>query len=534
MPRRSSRSIYEHILAHIEPGEFGLKEGGEALPDDVDATTEGGLRWAPGAREGTSTRYGRAPEDVEGRVEELHRALLELADRPSRRARKEVIELFRAGAQSSLARLLVARLREEPPSDQDRLYTELRAILTETRNRDELKFAIAIVGMYGRGEDAEMFRMLARHEEFTLYAAVALAYGAEDFVGEWLALLPDVSGWGATELSGLLSHTKDERVHGVLLRRGAAIGNALDLAVSCRLHEALASDDVDDLLLHGARSILDGLTWSFSEPESLFDYPDAGAAVERFLELLADRASTLDELITAYELGFFLEQEEDHPVDPYGERVGEPPDPEERQRALASVGFDDARIERVRELSRGIIARPGWHTLTAAALESDDRAERALGIEAAERLGIPLHDHLVRCIESDPNDSFPWHHIARGADAVQIAEVVRLAERVLDLDALASGPSLSSFGSPDGPYHAAEAVLQELPRFPGVGERLLLAALESPVIRHRLIALRALSGWPRETIGQDVWDAVERRLSDPYDRVRAATAALLAGELLPD
>ena len=44
-------------------------------------------------------------------------------------------------------------------------------------------------------------------------------------------------------------------------------------------------------------------------------------------------------------------------------------------------------------------------------------------------------------------------------------------ERVLDLDALASGPTLSVLGPPDGPYHAADNVVWELKRFPGVGER---------------------------------------------------------------
>jgi hypothetical protein len=532
--RRNSPSIYEHILAHVEPGEPGLQEGGEALPDDAEFETAGGLRWAAGARDGTSFRYGPAPDDPEERVQVTHRALLELADQPGRRARNVVTELFRTGAERAVVRELVFRLRDEPPSDPDALYTELRTILIETRNREELKFAIAIVGSYGRAEDADVFRAIARHEEFTFNAAMALAYGAEDFVGEWLALLPDVSGWGATELSGLLLHAEDERARGVLLRRGVAIGNALDLAVRCRLHEALNSDDVDDYLLRGARSILDGLTWSFTEPESLFDYPDAGVAVERFLELLAHRASTLHDLITASELGRFLESEDDRPVELVGERIAEAPDQEDRERALACVGFDDARIERVQELSRTIVARPEWRTMTAAALASDDRGERGLGIESAVRLRIPLRDHLVRCIESDPNDSFPWYHLTRGADAEQIAEAVRLAERVLDLDALASGPTLSVLGPPDGPYHAADNVLWELKRFPGVGERILLAALESPSSRQRRVALHALSRWPRETVGQDVWDAVERGLKDPEERLRADAAALLAGEPLPD
>ena len=324
-----------------------------------------------------------APGDTEERVEELHRALVELADRPRRGARNAVTELFRAGAQISLVRALAARLRDEPPSDPDALYTELRTILFETRSRDELKFAIVLVGTYERAEDTEAFRVLARHEEFTLFGAAALAYGADDWVGECLALLPDASSGGATELSQLLLHSEDERVYSSLLRRSAANGHALDLAVGW-LCEALDSGDVDDDLRRGARSILDCLPWSFAEPDALSDHPDAGIAVERFLELLTDRASTLDELITAYELGVFLEP---------------------------------AGVERVRELSRAIVARPEWHTLTTAALASDDRDERALGIEAAKRLGIPLREHLVRSIKTDLGDSWLWYHLVPGADA---------------------------------------------------------------------------------------------------------------------
>jgi len=368
--RRSSRSIYEHILAHIEPGEPGLQPCGEVLPDDEDAAT--GEPCLP-------ARY-----NLVERVDELHRALLELADRQDRRARNALTELFHAGAQITVVRALGARLRDEPPSDPDALYTELRTLLFETRSREELKFAVVLVGTFERTEDAEVFRVLARHEEFTLFAAAALGYGADDWVGECLALLPDVGSGGATELSRLLLHFRDERVYGFLLRRSVAIAHALDLAVAW-LCEALDFGDVDDDLRRGARSILDGLTWSFYEPEALLDHSDAAIAAEQFLELLTDRASTLDALIAAYELGVFLEAA--HP-----------------------------RVKRVPKLSRAIVARPEWHTLTTAALASDDRNERALGIEAAKRLGIPLRDHLVRSIKADFDDSWLWCHLVPGAD----------------------------------------------------------------------------------------------------------------------
>ena len=524
--RRRQASIYEHVQAHIEPGVPGLREGGDVLPDEEEAFSDG-LSWAPGALEGVFSRYAGPPEDTDERAGALHRALLQLASEPGRRTRAEVAELFRVGADRSLMDGLLERLASEPPADQERLYSELRRILLETGNRDELKFAIALVGAFGQLENADVFRALARHEEFTLYAAVALGACVPDPVGEWLSLLPDVSGWGATELSELLVSAEDDRACGVLLRRGASIGNALVLAVGCGLREALEADDVDDDLLRGAQSILDDLTWSHSGPETLDDYPDAGPAVERFLELLAPRASTLDDLITAYELGRYL----DPVVDPE-----EPADPDGHERELAAAGFDEERRERVRDLSRAIVERAEWRAVAAAALESDDDDERLTAIEASKRLGLPLRKYLVRRIEAAPNDSIHWFHLAFDADAAEMGEVVRLAERVLDLDALGSGPALEHFGLPDseGPHEAADYILQELPRFPGVGERLLLAGLRSPVIRHRLFALRSLSAWPRELLRDEILQAVGARLDDPAEDVRAYANAVLRDEPLPE
>ena len=181
--RRRRNSIYQHVLAHIEPGTPGLREGGEALPDQDEAFGDG-LSWAPGALEGAMSRYAGPPEDTNERADTLHYALLQLAEKPGRRTRAQVAELFRAGADRSLMDGLIERLGDEPPADEGRLYVELRTTLLETDNRDELKFAIALVGAFGRQEDADVFRALARHEEFTLYAAVALSAGTEDPVGD--------------------------------------------------------------------------------------------------------------------------------------------------------------------------------------------------------------------------------------------------------------------------------------------------------------------------------------------------------------
>ena len=45
-------SIYRHILSHIRPGEPGLLEGGEALPDEERVRGDSQIGWAAGALDG--------------------------------------------------------------------------------------------------------------------------------------------------------------------------------------------------------------------------------------------------------------------------------------------------------------------------------------------------------------------------------------------------------------------------------------------------------------------------------------------------
>src|SRR5687767_15524475 len=50
-------SVYRHIVAHIRPGEPGLGEGGETLPDDAVVRGGAGFGWAPGALDGALGRH---------------------------------------------------------------------------------------------------------------------------------------------------------------------------------------------------------------------------------------------------------------------------------------------------------------------------------------------------------------------------------------------------------------------------------------------------------------------------------------------
>ena len=113
-------------------------------------------------------------------------------------------------------------------------------------------------------------------------------------------------------------------------------------------------------------------------------------------------------------------------------------------------------------------------------------------------------------------------------DAERIGQVVDLAEATLPLDEIASGPAEESGMGPEWEAHSAlDFLLQDLGRFPGLGWKLIRSGLQSPVIRNRWMAIRALASWDR----QDWPDETEQLLAaavaaEPDAEVREAMTSV--------
>lgn len=217
-------SIFEHIDAHVQPGKAGLAEGGLQLPDDGEVVAEPG-----------------DPDAAAAAVERIYAALVTLAAKPNANRHRRVRELFREGDVRGRIDALRDRLSAQPPAHADRLYPELHEIFLRSGYRDEVKYAMALMSGFGRREDADLFRIVGRHEEFTLYAAVALATVSDDPLGEWLDLLPHVEGWGRIELAELiLREPLPEAAQNRLIGDAAGAGNLLVAAVDATLQSPVA------------------------------------------------------------------------------------------------------------------------------------------------------------------------------------------------------------------------------------------------------------------------------------------------------
>jgi hypothetical protein len=512
-------SIFEHIRAHLRSDAPGLTEGGEELPDEA-IFNEGGIRFAPGALEGAFVRYAESHDD-DAAVERLHSALVALANRPGARTREQVRELFREGDVRVRIDALTSRLSAFPPTNPATLYDELREIFLKSGHRDEVKYAMALMSTYRRPEDADLFRVIGRREEFTLYAAVALSNVVDDPAREWSELLQHVSGWGRTELSEvILREPQPEAVRERLVRDGLGIGNALSLAQNCRLHELLARPDIDDELLTRGREIIDSLVWSWDSPSVLTDWEHAGEASEHLVRHLEARAPDLDDFVSVYELRRFLTDD--------SFRV----DSETGEDTFAKAGLDGERLSRVVALCSAFVERDVWLERAEEAMASENGDERRRGMEVAGRLGVDLHQYLIDQLRNDPGDSGLWYRFVAGADEPRLREAVDLAVALWDLSEISRGPALDHFGGPSGPLASVDFILQELPRFPGVGASLIGASLCSPVIRHRLISLRALSRWQEKPT--ELMHLVSNLArDDPHEDVRENARLVLAGRSIP-
>jgi hypothetical protein len=520
-------SIYEHIRAHLRAEGPGLTEGGETLPDEEEHE-QGGIRWAPGALEGVLSHHTESWGDPAGgeeagqpperRAAELYAAIVRLAERPGRETRAQVREMLVREDTPALIGPVIERLAERPPRDQQQLYEEMQRFCLEGTHRAEVKHAMAILSCFGNPEDAPLFHTLGRHEEFTRYAAAALASVASDPVPEWLDLAGKVTGWGKIQLVELLLQHPEPEVCDWLLRHGCPndIMNgytAWPIATGCRLHETLARESVDLDLLRGAADILGTLAEDaigHGPDGDMWDYPEGGEASERFLALFEPHASRLEDYVAVDALYRFAGAEAE----------------EERYR---SCGWDRPRRTHILELGSRILGRPDWAGKARDALDSPDPVQRWLGLTVAKRLGLPLQEYLVARLESDPLDSTLWYELVHNADEARMDEALALARRLLDLESIATGPAEESGFGPDfKPHYCLDFLLPELGRFPGKGWDVIRPALRSPVIRNRYQAAKALHAWPPSTITREMREALRECLNDPYEDLRNLAREILA------
>ncbi len=202
-------SIHDHIVRHIEPGKDRLREGGDTLPDEDIFAAGQQIRFAPGAFDGVFGHHSRAEQEpnVAQAFHTLGRAL-------SDPTAANLQALYNLLCEESLLHLLdpliekIAETKDAGSIPPDRLFELANFFALQAPDRGPVKFAIAMLGLFEASAAGEVVMMLGRHEEFTLFSAVAIEKQADDPELQLWELAKGVNGWGRIHCVERLDGTK--------------------------------------------------------------------------------------------------------------------------------------------------------------------------------------------------------------------------------------------------------------------------------------------------------------------------------------
>ena len=466
------------------------------------------MRWAAGAMDGVMGHHA-GTADAEA---ELGRVLALLVGTRNRwrktAARNALYDDLRDGRVLAFVDELLARIEDA------RVYHDVASwLVRQGEHREPVKFGMALLGKAATPEDLEVLRVLGRHEELTLYAAVALARQSDDAERELWQLAQGVDGWGRIQIVERLAGTERPEIKAWLLRggfRNAVMDEytAYTAATTGDLVAALEGP-VDDELLAGAVGILRALL-AGGPAEDIGDYAEGPRALRMVLERVRADPTTAEQGLLARDVVALLDSDGD------GDRVPHWT-PDARSALLA--------------LAREVLADPAWRGVVEAGLGADDTFWAA--DDLAQHVGVDTFPAILERLRRDPFDSYWWQAMRR-TDEARLQELLAIADEHFLRSELGSGPALELGLGPMFRRHSAlETLVTGLERFPGVG----LASrphgsLQSgdPVPEHGTAHPGRLGAeaWP-----EDVRPVLTTALSaEPDDDVRQRIERLLSGQTM--
>ena len=503
-------SIYDYIRAHLDPA-GRLTELDRGLPDDARAMS-GGPRWVGGALDGIFGGTG-ASDRGEEKGTEIAALFVKASKRPSKRNLTELYESVSDDTVLGYVDPMIQKLVVFGPNRAD-LHALGRWLATTASDRGAVKVGIAILGVTGLASDVDVVRVLGAHDEFTLFVAVAITNGLADPGPELWALARAVDGWGRIQCVRRLRDTRELEIREWILREGFRNSImyeelAFIAATTGGLLPALEVHVPDRELLTAAGEILEALV-AGGPAEDLDDYDEGATAVEAFLGHMETRADTLGDFHVVAAIRRYLAQESGW---------------DERSRK----GWTASRRDAFEVKCAEILDHDEWDDRISVGLLSDDAAEFWRAEQAARYRGIDTFDVHVAKIREQPLGT-AWFGAWKQADRERAEFLVELAYELLPIDQIATGPANSLGLGPEwGPHSALDWTLQALRDYEAIGSGLVLAGIQSPMVRNRNMSLNILKTWSIAA-----WPAGARELveglvhADPNEKTRELAADVLS------
>nr|PIE35631.1 MAG: limonene hydroxylase [candidate division KSB3 bacterium] len=517
LPWHGLPAIYPHIKDNLDT-EGSLNETGKILPDEEWRFHEGDLKWVPGGMDGAFGHHFGGNDQK--RARNIVPLIKEIARSDSQAKKIELYNVLLADDLVGYIDPLLESMRQQELDPEPYLRNFARWLAQEGTDRGPVKFAIALLGLVGIPEDVELVALLGKHEEFTLYAAVAIHSLLDDPLLHIWNLAKHVSGWGRIHLVERLAKTDHPDIQDWLIREGYKNEIMYEyLAYICAtsgdLKSALAEETIDEELLNSAGELIESLIIG-GPAEDIDDYDDAPVAIQRYLAHLEPMAHTLQHFLFAHLINSYLSELKEHWT--------------QRKKQGWNLEIRNTLLQ----TSQRILQRPLWKELVERDLTSDDSATFYTASQAAELLDIDTWDVHWKKLLDKPLEARHWYEIMRRANEERIVEIVKTAREHLELDKIAIGPGNDlGLGEEYARNHCLDFILQGLGQYPGTGQFLVEIALLSPVTRNRNMAIRVLSLWAQEQWTLEIETLLQEAFNrEPNEDVQERIRRVLDGEPL--
>ena len=511
-PWGSAPSIHDHIAAHIEPDRpVGLSDAGYELPDD-HPPIEGALTYAPGALDGILGHHAGSKSEDQLSAD-TYEALKAATTDASAQNLAALYRVIKDNNALGVVDPVLERMVKDNEINPARLGEIAEWFVTKAADREPVKFMMAMLGAISGRDDSNLFLTLGRHDEFTLYSAAAIAMQSPYPETEIFKLAKSAEGWGRINTVERLAGATQPEIKEWLLREGYK-NNVMYEYLACicaragELHSALAAEVIGDGLFDAAFDLIEALLSGEGGPaEGLSDYEHGCAAIGRFLYHGQKRFGTAGH----YWLLFKLKER----LDAHLSGANKMDQDWTAAKTKAIVATLDAELSDAK-----------WPSVISRALAEGERQEFWSASRVSASLGIDPWPNFYQRTEAGEDY---WWDLMRGADDTRIDQVLELAEKRIPLDLIGTGPAKSmGMGSEFAAHGALDFILQELDKFPGKGWKFVKTGLQSPVIRNRNMAIRALTGWGRENWPQGAISLIEGAISvEPDPSVKDRLTALL-------
>ncbi len=197
-------------------------------------------------------------------------------------------------------------------------------------------------------------------------------------------------------------------------------------------------------------------------------------------------------------------------------------DEEDKWAARMSAGWTEGLRADLREAAQSIAADSKWASLVIEAVRSGGTSERYYGASCAEKLGIEVWDIFYEQLAANPLQDYHFYQLMKSDNPERIRKLVEFAVQHLPLEQIATGPADEiGLGEKYAAHSCLDHILQRLDQYEGIGGELILTGLNSPVVRNRNMALRALEGWSVASWGERLVEAViHLSQTEPDDSVK--------------